>query len=178
QAPWLYFVPVLVPVVLYSGLALHWAIEQFKREEVLFREAERLELRLWLRRLLREKEALPSTGQAVFCFAVIIALRWLALGLDAHASLVARTAVAYLAYVAAPPLLMGLLLTTRPRLGLALHFPSVWSLVAAGLLSVLLLPPLAELTLAILRQFPRLADLLSERQPLVQELQAIGAPAD
>src|SRR5439155_12386156 len=39
QAPWLYFVPVLVPVVLYSGLALHWAIEQFKREEVLFREA-------------------------------------------------------------------------------------------------------------------------------------------
>src|SRR6266404_6367102 len=77
QVPWLYFVPVLAPIVLYSGLALHWAIEQFKREEVLFREAERLEIGLWLRRLFREKEALPSTGQALFCFALIIALRWM-----------------------------------------------------------------------------------------------------
>ena len=78
QVPWLYFVPVLVPIVLYSGLALHWAIEQFKREEVLFREAERLEIGLWLRRLFRDKEALPTVGQAFFCFALIVALRWLA----------------------------------------------------------------------------------------------------
>src|SRR5262249_16166136 len=39
--PWLYFLPVLAPMALYSWLALRWAIEQFKREEVLFREAER-----------------------------------------------------------------------------------------------------------------------------------------
>ena len=43
---------------------------------MLFREAERLEIGLWLRRLFREKEALPSAGQAFFCFAVIMALRW------------------------------------------------------------------------------------------------------
>src|SRR5439155_13829294 len=76
----LYFVPVLVPMALYSWLALRWAIEQFKREEVLFREAERWEIRLWLRRLFREKEALPSTGQALFGFALIVALHWIVSG--------------------------------------------------------------------------------------------------
>jgi sodium transport system permease protein len=173
QVPWLYFVPVLAPVVLYSGLALQWAIEQFKREEVLFREAERLEIRLWLRRLFRDKDALPSAGQAIFCFALVIALRWLTMGFDPHVSLVARTAVTYLACVAAPPMLMALLLTTRPRLGFALHVPSPWSLVAAGILSVLLLPPLAELTLAILRRFPTLVELMRQRQPLVHELEGL-----
>src|SRR5207253_6768372 len=70
-ALWLYFVPVLAPMVIYSWLALRWAIIQFQREEVLFREAERLEVGLWLRRLLREREPRPSAGQAVFCFVVV-----------------------------------------------------------------------------------------------------------
>jgi len=59
----LLFVPVLAPMVIYSWLALRWAIAQFQREEVLFREAERLELGLWLKRLLREKEALPTPAR-------------------------------------------------------------------------------------------------------------------
>jgi sodium transport system permease protein len=170
QVPWLYFVPVLVPMVLYSGLALHWAIEQFKREEVLFREAERLEIGLWLKRLFRDKEPLPSVGQAFFCFLLIVALRWLTPSTVSQASLISSTAVTYLAYVASPALLMALLLTTRPRQGLALRLPSVQAMLAASVLAGLLLPPLAKLTLTILRQFPRLQELLSERQPLVQEL--------
>ena len=175
QVPWLYFVPVLAPIVLYSGLALHWAIEQFKREEVLFREAERLEIRLWLRRLLREKEPLPSAGQAFFCFALILMLRWLALSWSSQTSLLESAAIAYLAFVAAPPLLMALLLTTRPRQGLGLGLPSPRALLAAAVLAVLLLPPLAKLTLTILRQFPVITELLSQRQPLVKELGTLGA---
>ena len=50
---WPYFVPVLGPTVLYGWLALRWAVTQFQREEVLFREAERLDIGLWLRRLFR-----------------------------------------------------------------------------------------------------------------------------
>ncbi len=73
QVPWLYFVPVLAPIALYSCLALKWAIMQFQREEVLFREAERIEVRLWLRQLFRDKEALPTTGEAFFCFALYFA---------------------------------------------------------------------------------------------------------
>ena len=56
----LYVGPVLAPMIIYSWLALRWAIDQFNREEVLFREAERLDIRLWVRRLLREKELLPT----------------------------------------------------------------------------------------------------------------------
>src|SRR5262249_59972795 len=91
KVPWFYFVPVLVPMAFYSWLALRWAIEQFKREEVLFREAERWEMKLWLRRLFRDKEALPSTGQALFAFGLIIALRWMTLGGGNPGALVIRT---------------------------------------------------------------------------------------
>src|SRR5262249_21782697 len=81
QAPWLYFLPVLAPMMLYGWFALRWAIEQFKREEVLFREAERLDIGLWLRGLFRHKESLPSTGQALACFSLIVLLHWVSLGL-------------------------------------------------------------------------------------------------
>src|SRR5205085_5103723 len=76
----LYFVPVLAPMVIYSWLALRWAIEQFQREEVLFREAERLDLGLWLKSLFREKDVLPSTGQALFCFGLVLVLSRLSIG--------------------------------------------------------------------------------------------------
>ena len=62
---YLYFIPVLAPMIVYSWLALRWAIGQFQREEVLFREAERLDIGLWLRRLFRDKEPLPSAGEAL-----------------------------------------------------------------------------------------------------------------
>lgn len=175
KVPWLFFVPVLAPMGLYCWLALRWAIEQFKREEVLFREAERLEVGLWLRRLFREKEALPSAGQAFFCFALLVGLRWLAFDSDNLSSLLIRTGTCYLAFVATPPLLMALLLTTQPKQGLGLHLPALKELLVAALLAALLLPPLAKLTVAILHQFPHLENLLSERQPLVQELRALRA---
>src|SRR5262249_38251227 len=79
--PWAYFVPVLAPIGLYSWLALRWAIEQFNREGVLFREAERLDLTLWLKSLLRDKEPLPTTGEAFFAIGLLIGLRWLSFGM-------------------------------------------------------------------------------------------------
>ena len=170
KVPWLYFGPVVVPIILYSWLALRWAIEQFRREEVLFREAERLELGLWLRRVFREKEPLPSTGQALFCFVLIVALRWLFFSGPSSQPLLERTAIAYFAFAAAPPLFMSLLLTTKPLLGLRLRRPSVAAIVMACLLAGLLLPPLAALTNYILGQFPLLKRLLFERNPLVEDL--------
>lgn len=171
---WLYFVPVLAPMVIYSWLALRWAIAQFQSEEVLFREAERLDLGLWLARLLREKEPLPSAGEAWFCFGLIFALRWLSLLLGGTAPLWLRTGVAQLAFVAAPALLMALLLTSRPLSGLALRRPAWLSLPLAALLALALLPIFAELTLLILLQFPELRHLLELNHPLTRELAAIA----
>jgi sodium transport system permease protein len=174
----IYFVPVLVPMVVYSWLALRWAISLFKREEVLFREAERLDIGLWLRRLLRDKEALPSAGEAVFCFVCILALRWVSFGVGNHLSLLTRTGISQLAFVATPPLFMALLLTTRPRLGLALTRPPSWGWPAAVGLACLVMPPLAMLTSAILAQFPALKALLELEHPLTSELSALAAQDD
>lgn len=178
KVPWLYFAPVVAPIILYSWLALRWAIEQFRREEVLFREAERLDLGLWLRQVFRDKEALPSTGQALFCFVLIMALRWFFFSGTSDHPLLVSTAVAYLAFAAAPPLFMSLMLTTRPALGLRLRRPSWSALAMAGLLAVLMLPPLAALTNYILSQFPILKRLLLERNPLVENLLSASQTGD
>lgn len=171
---WLYFVPVLLPMVIYSWLALRWGIEQFQREEVLFREAERLDLGLWLKRLLREKEMLPSAGEALFCFVVILGLRWISFGLGQNLSLLTRTGAGQLAFVATPPLFMALILTTKPVRSLGVRLPPWWAWPGAVLLAMLVVPPLAELTLAILRQFPALKILLELNHPLTRELRSLS----
>jgi sodium transport system permease protein len=180
---WGYFLPVLAPTVVYSWLALRWAIEQFQREEVLFREAERLDLRLWLRRLFRDKEALPSVGQALFCFGLILGLHWMSLGAGGPALGGALHAIRFLAFVAAPPLFMALLLTTRPLEGLALRRPPWWAWPAAVVLALLLLPPFSALTVFLLEQFPQIKQTLLEAQGVTrgpaqtmasQEGQALG----
>jgi sodium transport system permease protein len=142
----LYFIPVLAPMVIYGWLALRWAIEQFQREEVLFREAERLDIGLWLRRLFRDKEPLPSAGQALFCFVLVLGLHRLTLTFGNRFALAVQLGVSYLAFVAAPALFMALLITTRPLIGLALRRPPWWALPVALVLALLLFVPGAEVT--------------------------------
>ena len=76
---YLYAIPVLLTSIGYSLLALWWAIEQFGSEEVLFREAERFDLRLWVKHLLRDKELTPSFTEAGFCFVLILLLQFLSM---------------------------------------------------------------------------------------------------
>ena len=66
--------PVLGPLVLYSWLCLRWAIEQFQREEVLFREADRLDLGLLAAAIVPRQGTPTDHGEAVFRFAPVIAL--------------------------------------------------------------------------------------------------------
>jgi sodium transport system permease protein len=173
QVPWLYFIPVLLPVGLYSWLALRWAIVQFQREEVLFREAERIDFRLWVRHLLRDKEPTPTTGQAFFCFGLILLLRWLTMGLGRHLSPPAFISVNMLAFVATPALFMTVVLNTRPLESLSLRWPRWRHLGLAAVLALLLLPPLAGLALAAVDRLPQIAQLLDDRQPLVQSLRGL-----
>jgi sodium transport system permease protein len=169
QVPWAYFVPVLGPMILYGWLSLRWAVYQFQREEVLFREAERLDLALWLRRLLRDKEAIPSFGQALFCFAVLVGLHWLSLGLGDRLSPEVRTCIGALAFVATPAAILAVMLTSRPVQSLGLRLPALRHLATAGLLAVLLLP-LSEAALLLVRQFPEVKESLQSNQPLLGTL--------
>ena len=175
EIPWAYFVPVLAPIALYSWLALRWAIEQFNREEVLFREAERLDLVLWLKHLFRDKEPVPTTGQAFFCLGLLLGLRWFTLGLGSHWPLPVQTAISQLAFVAMPPIFMILLLNTQPAQGLYLHWPRGRDAGLAVLLALLLLAPMAGLTRTAAHWFP---DLLKGTHPLIEILLAIHQPSN
>jgi sodium transport system permease protein len=170
EIPWAYFIPVLAPMALYSWLALRWAIEQFNREEVLFREAERLDVFLWLKRLFREKEPVPTTGEAFFCLGLLIGLRWLSLGLGNRWSLEMDTAIGQLAFVLMPTLFMALLLNTQPGEALYLRWPSLREAALAALLSILVLPPAAGLAQAVALWFPH---LLEGKHALISILDAI-----
>ncbi len=170
-ALWLYFVPVLVPMIIYSWLALRWAIIQFQREEVLFREAERLEIGLWFKRLLREREPRPSAGQALFCFTVVLGLSWFSLGLGSE--LLATNMIRFLAFVATPTLLMAFLLTTQPRQSLAVRMPPVWAWPVTVVLVVLLTPLLLELTFFLLRLNPNLERLIEQYRPFTEYLRKL-----
>jgi sodium transport system permease protein len=55
QVPWQYFPAVLLSLVVSSGLALTWAVAQFHREAVLFREAEGFALTARLRRFFARR---------------------------------------------------------------------------------------------------------------------------
>ncbi|HVV99807.1 MAG TPA: ABC transporter permease subunit, partial [Planctomycetaceae bacterium] len=81
-----YAIPVLGTTFIYSALALWWAIDQFQREDVLFREAERFELGLWIRHLLRDKEPTPSFTEAGFCLVLIMLLQFASFKAMAQAS--------------------------------------------------------------------------------------------
>ncbi|MFL5246016.1 MAG: ABC transporter permease subunit/CPBP intramembrane protease [Gemmataceae bacterium] len=183
QAALFYLLPVLAPMALYGWLALRWAIEQFQREEVLFREAERLDVGLWFKQLFRAKEALPSTGQALFCFGLILLLRFLSLGWGAQQTLLERTAIGFVGFVLPVPLFMALILTSRPRQGLALKLPPVRLLLAAGLLALALVPPRVEVKNLILGQYPGLNEQRKENHELTEGLHAwiedgrLNAPA-
>jgi sodium transport system permease protein len=69
--------PVVAAVTLAACLmAIRWAVEQFNSEAVLFRESERWDVRLWVRRLLRERRPTPSASAAVCCAMLILMVQF------------------------------------------------------------------------------------------------------
>ena len=69
----LQYLPVVLAVTLAAcWLAVRWAVDQFNSESVLFRESERFDVGLWLRHLLRDRQATPTVAAAVFCGVVIL----------------------------------------------------------------------------------------------------------
>ncbi len=159
--------PLVFPVAAVTGicclLAIRWAIEQFNSESVLFREGERMDVGLWLRHLVQDRQPTPTVAAAAFCGVVILLIRFF-LGLtmpqpdgsgqytfDQFAVL---TVVTQLAAVAAPALLMTLMLTSSPRKTLLLSRPRWSTLPAAVLLAVVIHPVFRSLKLGVIELYP------------------------
>jgi sodium transport system permease protein len=149
---YVYLLPVLLTSIGYSMIGLWWAIEQFHREEVLFRESERFSFKQWLHHLLREKEELPTSGEAVFCFILIMVIQFFSIGTfqklltDPNVSrgdaVLMTLLITQIAVIASPALFMGILITSNIRRTLRLHWPR-WKWLAMAIVLPLLLQPLA-----------------------------------
>ncbi len=152
-------------------LAIRWAIDQFNNEAVLFRENERFSVSLWVRHLLRDREDIPTVGEALFCGVLLLVIRFFAnFMLPQPAdwlSFAQTTLVMQIALIATPACLMAIMLTRRPQAALALRAPSFVSTVpAAALLALLLHPAVVWLSLAIRALYPLSDEVVAQLAPL------------
>ena len=163
-----YAVPVLVSSIGYSILALWWAIELYNSEDVLFREAEKFDLRLWFRQMLRTKDAVPAFPEAVFCFFTILMLQFVAMKYmttdmdapDPGSAMMRLIVVQQLAMIACPAVFMGMLLTTSLRATFRLRMPSLTAMAIGVGLAMVAHPLSMELSrfLVAYRVFPELPE--------------------
>jgi sodium transport system permease protein len=169
-----FFLPVLIPTVLYGLVALRWAVDQFQREDVLFREAERFDLRIWVRHLFRDKEPTPTAGEAVFCFALMLTLAWFSIQYTTALSLPVGMAVLQVGLVLAPPLAMALLLTSDPRRTLRLYWPQAKFLGAGVALALALNPLVNELRPIVEQLFPISGTVKELLEQMMQKMPSLG----
>lgn len=174
---YLYAIPVLLTSAGYSLLALWWAIEQFRSEDILFGEAEQFNLQRWFRQLIRNKGPVPTFGQALVCFIVMLLLQFGSWKLIQTSLLhvpadgrgvfqIQVLVIQQILLIAFPPLLLGLLLTTSLRETFSLRWPGSMRLMLAACLAFALHPLSLEL-LAHLQWFfppapPGVAELMQQ----------------
>ncbi len=136
SAPLVYGIPVLVTSIAYSLAGLWWAISMFNREDVLFREAERFDVRLWIRHLLRDKESTPSFAEAGLCFVLLMMLQFVAVrflrggvvvtdGRIDPGSTLRLLLIQQMVFVGSPALFMGIMLTTSVFRTFRLRLPKL-----------------------------------------------------
>lgn len=178
-----YALPVLATSFGYCALGLWWAIEQFQREDILFREAEQFDVGLWVRHLLRDKEPTPSFTEAGFCFILIMLLQFVGFkflrdaGIGASPrELMRLLIVQQLAIIATPALIMSAMLSTDLRRTLKLNLAPLRYFAAAALLAVVLRPLSSELVTFLVRiEFlPDLDESMKERLRTMFDLSQAG----
>ncbi len=179
-----YAIPVLVSSIGYSMLALWWAIELYNSEDVLFREAEKFDLRLWMRQILRTKDAVPAFPEAIFCFVLILMLQFVAMSSmqpdlsdnGSAADLMKIIVTQQLVMIACPAVFMGVLLTTSLKATFRLRKPSLHALGLGMGLAMVIHPLSVELSQFLVshRVFPPIPEgaarvmgmLKSDQQPV------------
>ncbi len=172
--------PIVVAVTAMACfMAIRWAIEQFSSEAVLFRESERWDLRLWVRRVLRERRATPSVAAAACCGALIVMANFVvgcSLSSPTGVEGFARTfLVPQLLVIAPSMLLMTLVFTRSPRETLLLKRPASWLAVPAAALLAAALHPTANLLQDLVqRLYPISEEMMPQLMKIQKSLQGIN----
>jgi sodium transport system permease protein len=170
-----YSPPVLGVTAACCLVAIRWAIGQFNNESVLFRESERWDLGIWLRHLVRDREDLPTVGEAILCGVLVLVLHFLASFFvppdQSWPRFVTTTLIMQIALIATPACLMAIMLTRRPWETLKLGRPSfLVTIPAAGLLAALLHPSYLWLSEQIGRLYPMSPGMVDQLKPLFDNM--------
>ena len=160
--------PVLVPLMVYAAIALRWAVDQFRRESVLFREAERFDLKSWVVHLVRDRRPTPSGGAALACFAFMLTSAWFLSSV--FGASVGGLVASQLGFILAPPVLLTLLLTSSPRATLRLRLPGGRYLALAAGLALAMNPLVGELRVVVEALFPAPEGIRSQLEKLLGPL--------
>ena len=179
---WVYVLPVLLTSLGYCAVAIWWAVEQFTREDVLFREAEQFEVGLWIKHLLRDKEATPSFPEAILCFVLIMFLQFGAMKYMHTAMGQARQAdnpqalhelvlkllvIQQLVIVAAPALFMGFILTNSVRQTFRVNRPKLSFVLIALVLPLFIVPISSALQYHLSWFFPPLSEQFQQQMGMM-----------
>ena len=139
-----YVAPVLAVTLVCCWFAVRWAVDQFNRESVLFREGERVDVGNWIRHKLRDRGPTPTALEALLCGVILLVIRFYAMSSmkqpDSFVGFAVSSAVMQIALIATPAMLMAVMLTSSLRRTLLLSKPALLTLPAAVLLAVALHP--------------------------------------
>lgn len=166
--------PVIFVTLVCCHMAIRWAVDQFSRENVLFRESERLDLQLWLKHLWRDRGPTPSAGAAVACGGAILMLQFLYSVLapkpGPDLGLIEQVLFSQLVCILVPAALFTWLFARSRRETLQLRAPSGAGLLAALGLAVCLHPAATAASLLVKRLYPLRDDVLEQLGGLQQQL--------
>ncbi len=169
-----YAAPVVGVTLLCCIMAVRWAVDQFNKEDVLFRESERLDVSLWLRHLVRDRGDTPSVAEAIFCGVLILMIRFFmsfaATTPTSYSDFAKLVVVSELVVILTPAMLMAVILTRSPGQTLLLRKPAWWTLPAAVLLAVSLQPAIKLLGVVIQRLYPVAPAVKSAAEAMGQAL--------
>lgn len=146
--------------------AIRWAIDQFNNESVLFRENERWAPGIWLRHLFRDRRDTPTLAEAMLCCVLLLIIHFfasLSIGVPTDWLAFAKTqTISLIAFIAAPPLIMAVILTRSPRQTLLLNLPSPSVLLVVALLAVVIHPVGFAVSRAVQQLYPFNEEMLAQ----------------
>jgi len=160
--------PVVSVTLACCWFAVRWAIDQFNNESVLFRENERWGLSVWVRHMVRDRGDTPTLAEGMLCGFLLLIIHFfasLSIGVPTDWLGFAKTqTISLIAFIAAPAVLMAVILTRSPRKTLLLQWPRPSSVAMAILLAVTIHPVGFAVGRGVQQLYPFNDEMLSQVQ--------------
>ena len=153
-----FFGPVCAVTLICCGLALKWSARQFNDESILFRAADQIGFRTWLKYWTRHRQNAPTMTHAILCAVVILVAKFFGTfgaTLPRTWGEFCRQTVGLLFIAVALPAIVFAIATTRQQMKtLRLQMPRPWTILLAGLMAIFLHPIFACLTECVMWLYP------------------------